>query len=886
MKYWFIIWLGIGSHLAVAQSISFKSIDSLASNANYAEAIQQVDRLLANATTPSNDILLKNKKAELLLSQGNVNEAEAILKNLTTSDRFLEAVVLSTRGKLSLTKGRFDLAKENLEAALNLFTESQQSNSTEATQCLASLASYYVATGKYNQAEEYETAALQLKRKVKGENSEEVAASYNNLGLIYLASDPDKAIEYYEKALSTYQKIHDANHPKMAIANTNLGIAYNQLKLFGDAINYFEAAKKIWEKIYPNGHPNQSIVLRNLGRAYALQKNPKAAIEYYKQAITIYQKAYESKHPDLASAYNELGAIYLRQNDYDEAINHFQRALIANSPSFQSEDIKQNPNGIEFYNPSVLVYSLNLKAQALEEKYLGKTLKLEDLKIALNCLYSSDSLIDEIRHQSSDENDKLALGSRAAEVYEDGVRIAMIISENVLRPQPYLEKAFYFAEKSKSAVLQESIADAQAKSFSGIPAALLEEEKTIKSTIAFITQKLAQKPSEQELQQLRKQLFDANALYRSFIARLEKDYPNYFNLKFSQPTLKVSDIQRSISNETAVLSYFIAEKNNKLYLFQITTKSLKAKIISLPPNLERTIKGFTNGILYSEFNTYQKSANILSPVLLPSLPSSIKELIIIPTGKLSTLPFEALTTSRIKGSDFSQVEYAVRRYAIGYEFSSSLLIQKKETAEVPNPSIFLCAPVRFDIETGLSELPGTQQEVNTIASLFQGRNKSVLFADANEVTIKSPEVSSYQYLHFATHGIVDEVNPESSRIFLSAFAKEDGNLYAGEIYNLNLNAQLTVLSACQTGLGKVSKGEGVIGLSRALVYAGSKNIIVSFWSVADESTSLLMTDFYTLLLKQKNPSFKRALQQSKLKMIESGKYAAPFYWAPFVLIGK
>jgi CHAT domain-containing protein len=350
--------------------------------------------------------------------------------------------------------------------------------------------------------------------------------------------------------------------------------------------------------------------------------------------------------------------------------------------------------------------------------------------------------------------------------------------------------------------------------------------------------------------------------------------------------LKVSEIQRTISNETAVLSYFIAEKNNKLYLFQITAKGLKVKTISLPSNLDRTIKGFTNGILFSEFNTYQKSATILSPLLLPSLPSSIRELIIIPTGKLSTLPFEALTTTRIKGDDFSQVEYATKRYAIGYEFSSSLLMQKKESKEVSNPSIFLCAPVAFDQQTGLSQLPGTQQEVNTIANLFQGRNKSVLFTDANEVTIKSPELSSYQYLHFATHGIVDEVNPESSRIFLSAHAKEDGNLYAGEIYNLNLNAQLTVLSACQTGLGKVSKGEGVIGLSRALVYAGSKNIIVSFWSVADESTSILMTDFYSILLKQKDPSFKRALQQSKLKMIQSGKYAAPFYWAPFVLIGK
>jgi CHAT domain-containing protein/tetratricopeptide (TPR) repeat protein len=886
MRLLFLATLIVLSHLLVAQTVLFKKIDSLTTVGSYQLAILEVEKNLELKNSETSTALLRAKKAELYLYQGNFALASDALRNITSTDPFIQALVLSTSGKINLTKGRFDLAQDDLERSLSLYKSVNQENSPEAIQCLASLASYYVATGKYNQAEEFETAALQLKLKVKGETSEEVAASYNNLGLIYLASDPDKAIEYYEKALSTYQKIHDANHPKMAIANTNLGIAYNQLKLFGDAINYFETAKKIWEKIYPNGHPNQSIVLRNLGRAYALQKNQKVAIDYYTQAIAIYQKAYGNKHPDLAGTYNELGSIYLSQTNYDDAIANFQRALIANSPSFSSEDVKSNPTGIEFYNPSVLVYSLNLKAQALEEKYIGKTLKLEDLKMALGCLYLSDSLIDEIRHQSADENDKLSLGSRAAEVYEDGVRIAMIVSENVLRPQPYLEKAFYFAEKSKSAVLQESIADAQAKSFTGIPPTLLEEEKVIKSTIALVTQKLAQKPTEQEIQQLRRELFDANASYRAFTSRLEKEYPNYFNLKFSKPTLKVSEIQRSISDTTAVLSYFIAEKNNKLYLFQITQKGLKVKTVSLPSSLDRTIKGFTNGILYTEFNTYQKSANVLSPLLLPSLPSSIRELIVIPTGKLGTLPFEALSTSRIKGGDFRQIAYAIQRYSISYEFSSSLLLQKKEIAFSASPSIFLCAPIKFNSQTGLSELPGTQKEVTTIANLFQGRNKSVLFADANELTIKSPDLASYQYLHFATHGIVDEINPESSKIFLSASAKEDGNLYAGEIYNLNLNAQLTVLSACQTGLGKVSKGEGVIGLSRALVYAGSQNIIVSFWSVADESTSLLMTDFYTALLKQKNSNFKRALQQSKLKMIQSGNYAAPFYWAPFVLIGK
>ena len=161
---------------------------------------------------------------------------------------------------------------------------------------------------------------------------------------------------------------------------------------------------------------------------------------------------------------------------------------------------------------------------------------------------------------------------------------------------------------------------------------------------------------------------------------------------------------------------------------------------------------------------------------------------------------------------------------------------------------------------------------------------------ANEEFLKSKEVEKYKYLHFATHGFVNTEKPELSGILLAqdSTLNEDGILYSGEIYNLKLNADLTVLSACETGLGEIKKGEGLIGLTRALLYAGSKNIIVSLWKVADNSTSDLMIDFYKNLLneEQEKQEFSQALQQAKLKMIDEGKYAHPFYWSPFILIGK
>jgi CHAT domain-containing protein len=261
-------------------------------------------------------------------------------------------------------------------------------------------------------------------------------------------------------------------------------------------------------------------------------------------------------------------------------------------------------------------------------------------------------------------------------------------------------------------------------------------------------------------------------------------------------------------------------------------------------------------------------------------------LIIIPSGRIGSLPFEALTTRKIRGTDFREVDFLIKHQAISYQFAAGLLVQQNGKENSTKGNIFLCAPISFSESQNLNDLPGTETEVNAIAHLFAGNSKISIRSEANEFVVKSKEVNNFNYLHFATHGVVDATDPALSRIFLTSKGVEDGSLYCGEIYNINMNADLVVLSACETGLGKISTGEGVIGLSRALVYAGAKNIIVSFWKVADESTSELMVDFYTTLLQNKNKGFSEVLQKAKIDMITQGKYSSPYYWAPFILIGK
>jgi CHAT domain-containing protein len=188
-----------------------------------------------------------------------------------------------------------------------------------------------------------------------------------------------------------------------------------------------------------------------------------------------------------------------------------------------------------------------------------------------------------------------------------------------------------------------------------------------------------------------------------------------------------------------------------------------------------------------------------------------------------------------------------------------------------------------------SRLTWTRAEAAQIVSQVPAdQSKLVLDFDANLATAISPELRQYRYIHFATHGVLDSVNAEMSAVVLSLVDRqghpEPGYLRARDLFNLNLPAELVVLSACETGLGNEVKGEGLIGLTRGLMYAGAKRVVTSLWSVDDEATATLMGDFYAGMLKQgKRPA--DALRAAQIRMWKQSQYRAPYFWAPFILQG-
>ncbi len=864
----------------MAQPATEDLLDSLWIAGEYQQLVQRANELAPLSHTGA------IRKAEALTALADYGAAKTLLsqvaKEIQTAD---QAGFETALAYFELTSGRSDLALQRLETAWDIHQRAGTAATRAAARTLGLLSTTLNSLGKYNEAIRVAEQALAIRQNLPRLSKEELAASFNDLGLVYSKVDPDKALTYYDQALPLYASLHGNIHPKIAIINTNMGYVYNDLKLYGDAITNFETALAIWQKIYPQGHPNEAFVRLNLGRTYGKLNNLAATKGYYRQALALYQKVYGTAHPDIASTFNQLGSVFLTESKYDSALYCFQQALASNSIGFAASDVSRFPDISEYYNGQVLLFSLHKKSKTLEERYYGKTLGPKDLTSALKGLLLCDSLIDRLRQQTENENDKLAISSLANEVYQDGVRVAKTLSEVTTQNRRYRELCFYFAEKSKSAVLQEAIADAQAKSFAGIPETLLEREKELKAAIVLLSQEIQNKPDPTTEATLRQQLFASHEAYQDFIQQLETDYPAYYNLKFKRALPRVGDLQAQLAPQAAIVSYFIediTQGNSRVYIFIISKKGFRVESRTLPTPVTRALIGFNNSLYFTDAAVFQETGRLLNQWLRPHLPKAVREVTIIPDSQLGTLPFEALPTSR-RIKSFADARYWADAFAISYQFSVGLMGTPAPTTTTP--SIYLCAPVDFE-KSGLASLPATAEEVQAIATLFDGRAQTDLRSNATEARVKSEALREFEYIHFATHGVVDAREPERSRLFLAPSETEDGFLYSGEIYNLELNAKLAVLSACQTGLGKVSKGEGVIGLSRALVYAGAQNLVVSFWSVADQSTMQLMRFFYEHVKENPQASFRSSLQAAKLKLRQMSNYATPYYWAPFVLIGS
>jgi CHAT domain-containing protein/tetratricopeptide (TPR) repeat protein len=352
--------------------------------------------------------------------------------------------------------------------------------------------------------------------------------------------------------------------------------------------------------------------------------------------------------------------------------------------------------------------------------------------------------------------------------------------------------------------------------------------------------------------------------------------------------------------------------------------------IDVPTADQQRGLGLSTAAPATDTAAFSRASHALYKVALAPAASMIgnRRLVIVADGALNFVPFEALVTTD-RGGDYSSLDYLIKTNKVSYAPSASVTAAVRDQKRAVGRNLLLVADPVFSVndprlQTGsaairaevtrglgldsavkdvtgqatqsgspltLPRLAGTRIEAEQIGRLAKASGaQGDLWLDlgANEDDLKHRDIQSYRAVHVATHGVLDAMRPQFSGLVLSLVGNksdDDGFLRTGEVFNLRLGAPLVMLSACESGLGKVKRGEGVIGLSQAFMYAGATTVGVTLWSVADKPTAELMTDFYQRLLGP-NPSPSDAMREAQLAMISGKKYSAPFYWAPFVLVGE
>lgn len=767
----------------------------------------------------------------------------------------------------------------------------------------------FLSKHNYDLALEYFQKELSIRLKNTEESHPLVADSYYFIALAYFEKEENhRSIYFHKKALHSRQKSLGKDHFEVAKSYNGLAQAYlnhndNQAeKYLKNAIDILEQIKKYSPLILAYSYST-------LANIFIGQNNYDSAAICYERSLDIMRQGYGDLHPGIAATYNEIGDLFRKRGLYEESLSAYNDASIANN--FAMRNILTNING-KFNNVLNLDYLLStlLGSALTTEELAASNVSLTDLKSSLTKLQFCDTVTDEIRHQRVRYNDKVDLGKSINEVYESAIRVSLKLYE-LTDEIKYKNMAFYFAERNKASLLSESLSDQSAKSFGLIPDSLLMFEKHLKIDLSYAQskrQEAVSKNDSSKIDQWQDKLFTLNRSNDSLIVALEENYPQYHKLKYKSNTKNIDEIQSELDSDQVLIEYFVADSIT--CVFAITKDKYEIHQLPINTNLNEVVGKFRASLNVSISGSKESYGQLASELhglydqfldpVLESLDSTITKLIVVSDGALSYVPFEILLTqpADTNQTSYQSLDYLLNKYQVQYGYSASLQFHKPERKSSRSMNNLISfAPVYDGAEpdsirrlalgnfrANVSPLKWNQPEVENISEYFEGTSYKA--EQATEKTFKEA-VKDNSIVHLSMHAFVDDQDPMNSKLVFTQDndSIEDGFLYAHEIYNMNLKAQMVVLSACETGFGKLAKGEGIMSLGRAFSYAGCPSMVMSHWNVNDQATSRLMNNFYKHLSLGETKD--EALRNAKLDFLQNSDAALanPFFWGSFVVTG-
>ena len=812
-------------------------------------------------------------------------------------------------------KGEGLKAAEMYEKSADAEKKSPSPRMDYAAVALNEAGACYYLTAHYDKAIRQYQEAMEINRQLKKED--QVAIQMNNIGLVFFAwGRYDKAIENYEKALDIHNRL--GYEAEAAVALNNIGGVYSAWGRREQALEYFYKALEIDQRL--GNEAEVAIRLNNIGEVYFHLEQPNRALKSFRQALAINNRL--GKEAQAALQLNNIGEIFRSRGQYDEAMARYEKALEINRRFGREVEVAGNLNNISMiykargqYDKAIKYFKKTVRIN----KRLNRTVQLaagfDNIGISYFSIQQYDKAAKNFLQavKIKETLRKTATGEARRDYLTDQIyTYQRLISSFVLNNE--ISKAFSAIELSRAKLLSEYLADGRQDIFISVE----DIQGSLPADTAIIT--WANINSFFPVVQVvitKENLYGREVPVGDFLYAVKAEFKKQIDaLLKSQRGLKIA--KREKQQEAIRIDPIDFDDVINYYRSLITTT---------PNSTGRGLK--VSGTLETVGNRVPRLERMLYDFLIKPVEKHIEDktkLILIPDGILGYLPFETLRSKDraylVEKFDINYVQSIgvlerIRRRVYGADRKPLLAFgdavydeitywvdtikEEKElhkllqvvAASIPENRSMRSAYASLDL-AGWSNLPGTLKEVINIKKVVQGSRIHV-GRKVTEERIKAlsagGELAEYRVLHFATHGLVVPEIPELSAIVLSQFKKElggeDGYLRMGEIVKLNLKADFVNLSACETGIGKIYGGEGVVGLTQSFLIAGANALSVSLWQVADDSTAQFMIALYESVQKE-NIGYDEAMNKVKRSFIKGefgDKHRSPYYWAPFVYYG-
>ncbi|MEL6672231.1 MAG: CHAT domain-containing tetratricopeptide repeat protein [Bacteroidota bacterium] len=874
---------------------------------------------------------MENTKGNLMAQYEGLQQALELLEGMgEPAPVYLAPVYLNLaqnvrqRGLFSESVGFAEQSMENVEKAFG-------PGHPQYGMALTVRSRAFMDMGRVKKARDGYQEACLIFRNFMGPEHSLVAQSYDDLANAYQRlGDLPKALRHLQAATDIQIRLFGQASPQVLQRIANQGVLYQRMERYEEAIQQFLKADSLRMSLGPIGQRSAGSIAHNLGISNLELGRYARARQYLSRAMKIQQGQLNADHPLLINIHLQIGKTYLGEQLYDLALEKCQQAFqLASQRSPQDVEniclsgliIAEVYDSLgRFSEEAQLFAEMCQRTEASGFGAVQTHIRLwqakadfetrqGDFPAAYQSYLQCLSLLDQLTYTLREESAQLILRDTYADIFSNGLHAASEISQS--QPDfPLKPAAWSLMDQAKSPLLRYQIRkDQQAEM---LPDSIWQAERKLQADIREIARQThTQVLPVVEQQKLEKDLFQANFDLDSLQKILQEVYPGYLNQIRQSRLVDYQQIQASLPEGMALLTYLLGTKHQYALVLDQTTLNIVP--LALPAEVETLLRTYRDLLLRPpaeqslkpQATDWQLGHQLYQLFIQPLAADLPEKLLIVPDGPLNLLPFEALLSEPVDPDEpFHKQAFWIREKTISYAFSGSIWhsVQQANPSEASPKPFLAMAPSFPQLPQGMASsatrssylgpLEANQEEAQSLAQLLSGEVWLDSMASLTNFLDRAPE---YAVLHLATHGKVHDGYPAGS--FL-AFAgpgdslEVEGKAYPGlsalylsDLYQMDLHAEMVVLSACETGLGKVFRGEGVSSLARGFTYAGAQSLVATLWRVSDRGSADFMALFYAALAEGKDKA--TALRDAKLALMrQRPEYAAPFYWSPYVLQGN